>query len=537
MANPKTYKIISLILILNLSLIFLPSFLSFKASAAEENTLKKVLVLYDRRNVPGFDRDEVASIVNLFYHFKVEIDEISVSSYKKGILQNYDYVVYIGIEHKDIAKTLLADLIEYQNPLLFIGRGIKPLIEEKYFRDLAFEKEAKNPVSVTYKDKNFTLDIPSLFQKINLKNKNNKIFSTLNDDQNDYPYILTSSNLWYVSCLNTQGVLFYILADVLHDFFQENHLPKQEIYLRLEDVHSQRPLDNLYAIADYLKKENIPYIIALIPSFYDVETKKIYPIQENKKFVRALRYMQKSGGSIILHGYTHQIHEDMPGEGFEFWDGVKNSPLETDMKKWVDQRVGTAIDECVDAGIYPLGFEAPHYAVSQEGYLYLKDYFSTLLGHLQTSDLGFNTTTYPYRLYNAPLYNQLLPENLGYVDPNDVYYVQHILEKLDEVSVVRDYTAGFYFHSYLDISLLQPVIEELKKENVQFIDLKSEDNWVKNESYFIQSQNGKIKVEDLKKEGIFSVSCFSKIIYGAVLIFLVIAGLLRVRKRCLKQQK
>ena len=85
--------------------------------------------------------------------------------------------------------------------------------------------------------------------------------------------------------------------------------------------------------------------------------------------------------------------------------------------------------------------QAPHYAVSQPGYVQLKKYFSTVVGHLQTSDKGFTTTIYPYRLYNSPLYNQLLPENLGYVDPDNPLSAQQILEELDKVSICLLYTS------------------------------------------------------------------------------------------------
>jgi uncharacterized protein YdaL len=471
------------------------------AQAASDHKLKKVLVVYDRRNIFGFLCDEVTAVVHLFYHFQVAVDEVALAFYEKGMLSHYDCVVYIGIEERDLNEDLLADLLDYERPILFIGRGIEYLIDRKYSYEVAYQGEIYRPAKVVYRGREFALSTSRAVQKIHITGPEVNVISLLGDGREWYPYVLTTANLWYVSCFSTdEKALFYILADILHDFFAEEHTKQPEVYVRIEDVHCLRSTESLYKIADYLADQDIPFMVALIPAYYDSERDYIHHLGEHKSFARAVKYMQDGGGSILLHGYTHQIHRSMPGEGFEFWDGKKDCPLDVDMERWVDERINSGIDECVAAGIFPLGFEAPHYAVSQPGYVQLKKYFSTVVGHLQTSDKGFTTTIYPYRLYNSPLYNQLLPENLGYVDPDNPLSAQQILEELDKVSIVRDFTAGFFFHPYLDIDWLQAIIEQLKQHNVQFVDLKAEDNWVEGTNHTIWSLNGSIEVEVKKQE-------------------------------------
>lgn len=522
--------------------VFFLTLLSNPAIAGEssQRDVKKVLVIYDQRNYFGFKCDEVTSVGQLFYHFNVVVDEVQASSYKKGMLKNYDRVVYIGISNKDLNETLLTDLAGYTRPLLFIGRGIKPLIDRKYVHDISFEGEASRPVKATYNEKEFILKTERFFQIISVKNQNCEILSSLSDGKNSYPYILKTSNLWYVSCLNTAGTLFYILADILHDFFEEYHTEKPKIYVRIEDVHCQRSNETLYDIADYLYEQDIPYMVALIPAFFDIKTEKTNHMKDYKSFTKAIKYMQDLGGTILLHGYTHQIHKDIPGEGFEFWDGKADCPLDVNIEKWIDERINAGIDECVDLDIFPLGFEAPHYAMSRKGYIHLKKYFSTICGHLQTSDKGFTTTIYPYRLYNSPLYNQLIPENLDYVDPDDIFYKQRILEELDKVSIVRDYTAGFFFHSYLDVDFLKEIIPEIKKRDVQFIDLKQEENWVKGKNNIIKSQNGKIEVTDLreKQEEPPIISFFKKaFLFLVILVFFICLRLFKIFLKARKKSK
>lgn len=467
--------------------------------AKDGSSTKNVLIIYDRRNYFGFKADEVTAIVNLLYHFNVNTEEIMASSYKAGMMQRYDCTVYIGISDEKLKNDLLKDITDYKKPFLFIGKGIQSLLRYNPMEGVEFKGNNLKPVKVKYKDREFILKTERFFQEIILKNDAGQVFSTVSDEQSLYPYIVRLSNLWYVSCLDTQGVLFYILADVLHDFFEEYHdTSSPKIYVRIEDVHAERSIENLYKIADYLQQENVPYMVALIPSFYDFKTKNIFDLKDNKRFADCIKYMQDSGGSIVLHGYTHQIHKDMPGEGFEFWDGEKDQPLPVDMKKWVDERINAAIDECAEVGIGPIAFEAPHYAASSEAYKNLKRYFSTIIGHLQTSDRGYTTTPYPYNLHYSSLYNNLIPENLGYVDPDDLLYKEHIFEELEKVAIVRDYTAGFYFHSYLDPKLLEPIIVEIKKRGIDFLDLKQENNWVKGANYIISSQSGNIQIEQVK---------------------------------------
>lgn len=467
--------------------------------AKDGSSTKNVLIIYDRRNYFGFKADEVTAIVNLLYHFNVNTEEIMASSYKAGMMQRYDCTVYIGISDEKLKNDLLKDITDYKKPFLFIGKGIQSLLRYNPMEGVEFKGNNLKPVKVKYKDREFILKTERFFQEIILKNDAGQVFSTVSDEQSLYPYIVRLSNLWYVSCLDTQGVLFYILADVLHDFFEEYHdTSSPKIYVRIEDVHAERSIENLYKIADYLQQENVPYMVALIPSFYDFKTKNIFDLKDNKRFADCIKYMQDSGGSIVLHGYTHQIHKDMPGEGFEFWDGEKDQPLPVDMKKWVDERINAAIDECTEVGIGPIAFEAPHYAASSEAYKNLKRYFSTIIGHLQTSDRGYTTTPYPYTLHYSSLYNNLIPENLGYVDPDDLLYKEHIFEELEKVAIVRDYTAGFYFHSYLDPKLLEPIIVEIKKRGIDFLDLKQENNWVKGANYIISSQSGNIQIEQVK---------------------------------------
>ncbi len=58
--------------------------------------------------------------------------------------------------------------------------------------------------------------------------------------------------------------------------------------------------------------------------------------------------MQQKGGTVILYGYTHPNNkEEASGEEHEFWNGKENALFKVDIGKYVYDKVGKGIKECV----------------------------------------------------------------------------------------------------------------------------------------------------------------------------------------------
>jgi uncharacterized protein YdaL len=485
----KKLLIFFLILILFLTVVY-----PFQLVNAE-GIKKKVLLIYDRRHVFGYAGDIIASYRELFGHFNVQVLEEREEDYQKGQIDNFDFMFIIGIEGNFYNYHLLEDLKKTKKTVCWIGKGIEKLLENNGNISFRYKGESDDLVKIFYREKYFDIGLIDDFTIVDNLSSDSKVYSWLSDGNDSYPYILRENNYWYASKAISQSVLFYIFADVLYDLFNEYNIEKSRIFIRIEDVHPFRDIEKLRAIGEYLNSKNIPFMIAMIPAYKNPNSSYITPLSEKPEFVETMKYMQELGGSIVLHGYTHQsFGGDLTGEGFEFWDGINDKPLDLDIEKWIDERIGLGIQESVKNGIYPLAFEAPHYAICQRGYKVLKKYFSTYCGHIQTSDQGFATTSYPYTLYDTELFHKFLPENLGYVDPNNPLTIIEIKNSLKKVSVVRGFTAGVFFHSYLDIKYLKEIVEAIETENIEFYDLKKEDNWVKWNNIDIISENGKINI-------------------------------------------
>ncbi|MCA0469812.1 polysaccharide deacetylase family protein, partial [Clostridioides difficile] len=532
-------SLLKLVAILSIVLIISNFSLSSYASEITSRT-DNVLIVYDSKKETDYNRDILNIMRTLLGRFSSDIKLLKLSNYDGEINKNYySHIFILGInensyDNDNKTKNLISSLNLYKGTICWLGYGIENLLEHKKY-NLDYIGKTNNIVSVNYRGKSYNLEEHYIFNIVESKDTSNKVIGSINDTLNKYPYIINDKNLFYVSKLDLDGVLFYIFCDSLNDIFNIKRFDKGRIFVRIEDVHAFRDPKDLVNIADYLSSKDIPFTIALIPAYVNPKNHKITTLSESPEIVKAIKYMQDKGGTVILHGYTHQYKkEEVSGEGYEFWDGKKDEPLKENMKIFVKDRVLSGLRVCIENGIYPLAFEAPHYAMESDGYKELKKYFSTYMGQHQNNNKKFSTNTYPYIIRDTEEFNILIPENLGYIDPEDKFTFQHIKENLDKLSIVRGFSGGFFFHSYLNIEYLKNTIEYLEKQNIEFMNLRDFNNWVKVDEIQIRNNGDEIIVnydrdleENIKSDIRFkSISNISKILIFivsiSVLIFMII---------------
>ncbi|MCR1392049.1 polysaccharide deacetylase family protein [Clostridioides difficile] len=532
-------SLLKLVIVLSIVLT-ISNFSLFSYASEITSSTDKVLIIYDSKKETAYNRDILNIMKTLLGRFSSDIELLKLSNYDGEINKNYySHIFILGINENSYnndknTKNLISSLNSYKGTICWLGYGIENLLEHKKY-NLDYVGKTNNIVSVNYRGKSYNLDEHYVFNIVESKDTSNKVIGSINDTLNKYPYIINDKNIFYVSKLDLDGVLFYIFCDSLNDIFNIKTFDKGRIFVRIEDVHAFREPKNLVEIADYLSSKNIPFTIALIPAYVNPKNHKVITLSESPEIVKAIKYMQDKGGTVILHGYTHQYKkEEVSGEGYEFWDGKKDEPLKENMKIFVKDRVLNGLRVCIENGIYPLAFEAPHYAMESEGYKELKKYFSTYMGQHQNNDKKFSTNTYPYIIRDTEEFNIFIPENLGYIDPEDKFTFQNIKENLDKLSIVRGFSGGFFFHSYLNIEYLKNTIEYLEKQNIEFMNLRDFNNWVKVDEIQIRNNGDEIIVnydkdldEITKSDTRFkSISNISKILIFivsiSVLIFVII---------------
>lgn len=474
---------------------------------------EKVLVLYDKETIFSLDYNILNSVSELLGAYgNKKAETMNIHDYKKDDLNNYNYVMVISIDGNIENIELNKDLNDYKGKIYFIGPGLEKYMDIKKY-NLEYIVKNLNIESVNYNRDDFknhdetkkfyiSKNIDSVI--INPK-EIDKVYSYVSDGREQYPNIWVKGNLYHISLLPDETMNLFMLADSLNDFFQINREGKPKIFVRIEDVHLFRDTNELRKMADYLYGEGIPFIIALIPTYKNLKTGHVTKLSDMPEFVDTIKYMQDRGGSVILHGYDHGGFKGAnDDEDFEFWDGENNSPVNWDLSTYIHDNIGDAIKECVKNGIYPLGFEAPHYGMDSKGYKEIKKYFSTYVGQYQSSDDNFTTTSYPYILKNTECFNMLIPENLEYIDPNDEMWFSNFQRNFDILNIVRAPEGGFFYHSFVGMDDLKKVINFLKSKNVEFLNLKDYSNWVKWEDIDIKSSDGVVSTnysqDSLNKE-------------------------------------
>ncbi|MCB2288600.1 DUF2334 domain-containing protein [Clostridium sp. CS001] len=445
-----------------------------------QGNLKKVLIVYDKKTYFGSKDVTTDSISELFGHFKVSTQKKDEKDYKSGEVENYDYVFVIGIEGNFHNVSLITDLSNTNKTICWLGKGVEAFIGKKTSLGLTYNETISEVTEVYYTNKRekdplthddmkkFQLKNKREFTILNSNNEDVKTISYISDGASYYPYIFSEKNFWYIGAVEDEGILFYILADVLYDILGETNFENSEVFIRIDDVHPVRDTNKLKSIAEYLGGKGIPFMISLSPFYKDVESTYATSISDEKEFIQTIKYMQKLGGSVILSGVTE---------------------------------AGSALYECARNDIYPLAFDGPYYPMNNKVHKEVKKIFSTYVGGIQSENGELLAATYPYKLYYTDLVTKLIPENLNVIQPENEFITSKILGDLDEISIVRGYTYGLHYDPNLDIKYLKDIVEKLEAIQVEFYDLKQEDNWVRWQQGYITSKNGEINVDiDLKKD-------------------------------------
>jgi len=358
------------------------------------------------------------------------------------------------------------------------------------------------------------------------------------NDEATYPILVQNENHYYFAIDNIAVQETIFIGEVLHDMFgAEEDSASRPGYLRLEDIHPLVDPAPLKEIAEILKEKNIPYMIAVIPVYTNPETGEEHHFSDSPALLKVLKQMQKDGGSIVLHGYTHQYRSSETGEGFEFWDVENNRPVyspsdtEYEMKKqsdfktleeyeryleslkefergYIRQKLTRGIQELVNYGLHPLAFEAPHYTMSQNGYQVVSEFFSTYVGQIQLSDEDWeimNTTPY----ISTPSFlngMELLPETLGFMEEDNPNAINEIQAKSEMIQLTEHGIAAAFYHPYLGSEGLYEVINEMEKiPNLAWIDLKEREISVKAENVSIYTANGEV-ITDVKNGALLMTS-------------------------------
>ncbi|MFV9510023.1 DUF2334 domain-containing protein [Tepidibacillus sp. LV47] len=246
--------------------------------------------------------------------------------------------------------------------------------------------------------------------------------------------------------------------------------------IRLEDLGpydyytSEESIIKLKVIADYLYSENVHFHASVIPRI-------VYPANKYNKsigdvtdpvvasFNDTMRYFLSRGGTLSIHGYTHQYGLSISGLGFEFssHDCSKNCPPDDQSdactnayafrNSYASRRMRMAFDTFRISRL-PLSylFVTPHYAASPTQRCIMEAWTGIFF---EDDPLNPTKRTLTIRDTDHPFYRGVvyIPTRLGYVrgsDPN--YDVERICREAQ--TFTEQDLAGLYYHPILDFPFI-----------------------------------------------------------------------------------
>jgi uncharacterized protein YdaL len=432
------------------------------------------------------------NVLDLLGHFGLHGMLQPIENYRSGDLCRFRFVVVLSADKRQVSypEDFLSDIRNTRLPIFWIANHLNDLLKDQRFsNNLGFRMVDSPPLaglqSISYKTQLLTKGESLLFPlEILDPSKVQVLAAAVSGDGSSMPYMVRSGSFWY--CANEPfshaggGDSYLVFCDLLHDFFGIDKTEERKALLRIEDVSVDSDPVDLRAIADYLHGKQIPFQVALIPIFKDPKAKAEIHLSDRPQFVRAVHYMVSRGAMIVMHGATHQYH-GISGDDYELWDTQTGKPAFGDAQVVVEQKLRTGLKESFFNGIYPVTWETPHYAASENAYRTIAKYFSSAY-----------ESCFPCTSVDR-FGRFIIPENIGFIQEEKPSPVE-LIKNAERLLVVRDGMASFFFHPFMDIKYLKQTVEGIQKLGYRFISIRDYNLRVQLDDRLVQTATNPIKI-------------------------------------------
>lgn len=441
---------------------------------------RTALILYDGTSIRHREGGiGAAHIANLLGHFGFRGAQKPVERYVSGEMARYDAVFMVaGAEEAPLSSAFLRDARATTRTFVWIGYQLGRLLTfeegarrglrvEGYLRDSKFRH-------VRYKDTTLGKGTGDLARIVVVDAGRVRVEAVATDGEGgELPYIVHAGNLWAVADTPFAYVdeqdRYLAFCDAMHEMLGVVHPTDRRALIRLEDVTPEDDPALVKRAVDVFASEGVPFQLGLVPFFRDPSGNTEVSLSDRPALVAAVRDAVKRGGTIVLHGSTHQ-YRGVTADDFEFWDAETNRPRPDDSVEMVHNKLVTAVDECFRNDLYPVAWETPHYTASMLDYEQFARVFSTLYERPLTIDLQGTQQFFPYPTVDARG-SLIVPENLGFLPvekPDPALLVSNARALL----VVRDGVASAFVHDFLDPARFRELIRGVKGLGYRFVSIK-----------------------------------------------------------------
>jgi uncharacterized protein YdaL len=477
----------------------------------------RTLILYDHAGkwawLGELNATLTANLVGHFGPWKAE----PVTDYQPGELGGYAATIYLGSDYgESLPKPFEDDVLRTSRPVIWVADNISELerrasdFRTRYGWETSVLDHSAVP-EVVYKGRaltRWTHNSDGIMRYAALDPSRVRVLArAVRADGSSFPWAVRSRNLTYVGEMpftyTSETDRYLVFADLLFDALAPQTRVRHRALIRLEDINPESNPRELRRAAAYLHAQHIPFGFGVSPEYRDPQGHYGPPpqlsLRQSPRVVAALRYLERMGGVLVDHGYTHQWdggsnpYDGVTGDDVEFYrvtespDGQIHDvgPLPEDTSvTWAEHRIVAADQAFVAAGLGPARiFEFPHYTASVLDYRAVayrfpvrwerSDYFAGLLTKGPIQYQHVEGQFFPYVVHDV-YGSKVLPENIGDIAPVTWHtYKEHLPGDVIRAAranlVVRDGFAAFYFHPYLPLGYLKRTIEGIKAAGYTFV--------------------------------------------------------------------
>ncbi|GLZ30254.1 cell wall anchor [Lentzea sp. NBRC 105346] len=485
---------------------------------------RKTLVLYDSTGSWAWLGEAYAVVAaNLVSHGSAYVMH-PVSSYAAGEMAGYTGVIYIGSTYDEPLPTaFLDDVLAGSRPVLWMAHNIWQLsaraanFTAQYgwnwsgfdfgeATEVTYKGVALNRDELTVASGLMVTQISDATKAAPLAVANGSAAGPIN-------WATRSGNLTYIGEIPFSyvghGDRYLAAADLISDIANPAGPDRKRALVRIEDVGPDADPAELRAVADYLYAQKVPFTVAVYPQFENPlgaengGVPESYSLASRPQVITALRYMQNRGGTLLMHGYTHQFgkiknpYDGMSANDFEFYRAhidpndsvIYDGPVPGDSAAWMQGRINSSRTGFMLAGFAaPTIFEPPHYAASAVDYQVIQNNFGKRYdrglyfgGYCPNGACGTGIPQYdrifgqyfPYLVRD--IYGSVVaPEGVGNVEPEPFNHhparlPADLIDTARSMKVVKDGVASFFYHPYLGTSYLQQTVSGIKALGYQFV--------------------------------------------------------------------
>ena len=391
-----------------------------------------VVVLVGNNNldaVPLMQIQRMLEHKGLLYVVVENVDELATS------LSGCSLVIVLGSTQPVLGPTepsALAQAVETGLGLIWIGEGLPESLFEIMGLRIQSEQESSQTMNIDYNGQSTMLFNETM---VFAQTEGATVEGFFVDSAETY---VSPAEFSYKRSVN--GLTYYFAYDVCSYWFADPQTPWLRAYrlnlaienvlsdhvtvrlapypnnlqtafiIRVEDVdplHTDPEwLNRANNFLEYCVDNNAPLSIGLTPTYIDPEIG--LNVSLDAPTAKDLRtWLSKNllvGGTIIQHGYTHQIGEEKTGMAPEFYNPGTGEWLPLHEQ---EERIQRGRNQIVQAlGFTPRGFEAPHYVANEDTYQALKSLGFDYVSH--NTDTAFVDRQGLTGLVN-------IPETLGYI--------------------------------------------------------------------------------------------------------------------------